>query len=180
MDCQTDLITPFTIGIALAVVKKPLVWLGSDRYGPKSYGLSVVGRHLGIRRIRAQRRRLPAARQVVLSDSSWFRCHGQALVRFRPERPGDFALLSLQGQEPPAYVPAGLDPEGPLTWVAVVDVLRATGLSVPEGGGSLRTRIRTVPIRSRRLQAEMAELFAIAVCCDVLAELQRDVAALAA
>ena len=117
---------------------------------------------------------------MVLCDSRWFRRHPQALVRFRPERPGDFALLSLQGQEPPAYVPAGLDPAAPLCWVAVVDVLRSTGLPEPEGGGSLRARIRTVPIRSRWLQAEMAEVFAIAVCRDVLAELQRVAAAPAA
>ena len=133
----------------------------------------MADRLLGTRRIRVQRRRLPAARQVVISDSRWFRRHAQALVRFRPERPGDFALLSLQGQEPPAFVPDGLDPAAPLSWVAVVDVLRATGLPGPEGAGGLRTRLRTVPIRSRRLQAEMAEVFAIAVCRDVLAELQR-------
>jgi len=101
-------------------------------------------------------------------------------VRFRPEKPGDFALLSLQGEDPPVCVPAELDPDAPLSWVAVVDVLRATGLPVPSGGGSLRARIRTVPIRSKCLQAEMAEVFAIAVCRDVLAELQGAVAELVA
>ena len=140
----------------------------------------MANRLLGTRRIRAQRRCLPAARQVVLSDSGWFRRHGQALVRFRPERPGDFALLSLQGEDPPVYIPPELDPDAPLSWVAVVDVLRATGLPVPSGGGSLRARIRTVPIRSKCLQAEMAEVFAIAVCRDVLAELQGAVAELVA
>ena len=140
----------------------------------------MADRLLGIRRMRAQRRRLPAARQVVLSDGLWFRRHGQALVRFRPERPGDFGLLNLQGMEPPAYVPAWLDPAAPLSWVAVVDVLRATGLPAPVGGGSFRARIRTVPIRSKCLQAEMAEVFAIAVCRDVLAELQGAVAELVA
>jgi len=89
-------------------------------------------------------------------------------------------LLNLQRQEPPVYVPLGLDPGAPLSWVAVVDVLRATGLPAPLGGGSLRARIRTVPIRSKRLQAEMAEVFAIAVCRDVLAELQDAAAELAA
>ena len=140
----------------------------------------MADRLLGIRRIRAQRRRLPAARQVVLSDSRWFRLHPQALVRFRPVRQGDFALLTLQGQEPPAYVPVDLDSAAPLSWVAVVDVLRVTGLPVPSGGGSLRARIRTVPIRSKRLQAQMAEVFAIAVCRDVLAERQDAAAELVA
>ena len=135
---------------------------------------------LEVRRSRVQRRRLPSARQVVLSDSRWFFLHAQAMVRFRPQRPGDFALLRLQGHEPPVYVPAELDSAAPLSWVAVVDVLRATGLPAPSGGGSLRARIRTVPIRSRRLQAEMAEVFAIAVCRDVLAEFQRAAAELVA
>jgi len=140
----------------------------------------MANRLLGTRRMRTQRHRLSAARQVVLSDGLWFRRHGQALVRFRQERPGDFALLSLQGKVPPAYVPAGLDPAAPLSWVAVVDVLRATGLPAPVGGGSLRARIRTVPIRSKRVQAQMAEVFAIAVCRDVLAELQDAAAELVA
>jgi len=140
----------------------------------------VADRILETRRIRAHRRRLPAARKIVFSDSRWFRRHAQALVRFRPERPGDFALLGFQGQEPPVYVPEVLDLGAPLNWVAVVDVLRAAGLSTPSGGGSLRARIRTVPIRSKRMQAQMAEMFAIAVCRDVLAELQDAVAELVA
>jgi hypothetical protein len=36
----------------------------------------------------------------------------------------------------------------------------------------MRVRIRTVPIRSPRLQAQMAEEFAIAVCQDLLDQLQ--------
>jgi len=102
------------------------------------------------------------------------------MVRFRPAKTGDFALLLDQSKVPPAYVPPGLDASVPMTWVAVVDMLRATGLPSPPDGGSLRTRIRTVPIRSRRLQAEMAEVFAIAVCRDVLAQLQQAAAELVA
>lgn len=119
------------------------------------------------RRIRQQRRQLDATTRLLDNDRSWFARHPVALVRFRPERPGDFGLLRLQGQEPPAYVPDGLDPTAPLSWVAVVEVLRAIGL--PPSVGTLRCRIRTVPIRSRRLQAQMAQVFAIAVCRDVLA-----------
>ena len=112
------------------------------------------------------------ARELILCDSQWFARNPQALVRFRPERHGDFGLLDLQGREAPAFIPEGLDPAAPLNWVAVVDVLRAIDLPAAAGGGSLRARIRTVPIRSRKLKAQMAEVFAIAVCRDVLAELQ--------
>jgi hypothetical protein len=120
--------------------------------------------------MRQQRRHVATARRVLDSDSAWFARYPEAVVRFRPERPGDFALLSMQGEEPPVYVPAGLDPAAPLGWVAVVDVLRAIGL--PTADGSMRCRIRTVAIRSRTLQAQMAELFAIAVCRDVLGQLE--------
>lgn len=113
-----------------------------------------------------------AARELILRDSQWFARNPQALVRFRPERHGDFGLLGLQGREAPAFIPEELDPAAPLNWVAVVDVLRAIDLPPAAGGGSLRARIRTVPIRSRKLKAQMAEVFAITVCRNVLAELQ--------
>ena len=127
-------------------------------------------RHPSISRpIRRHRRRIDAAERVFFSDCSWFARYPNALVRFRPQRPGDFALLEAQGCEPPAFIPQGLNPSAPLSWVAVVDVMRAIGEPC---SGSIRARIRTVPIRSRRLQGQMAELFAIAVCQDVLAQLQ--------
>jgi hypothetical protein len=91
------------------------------------------------------------------------------MVRFRPQRPREFDLIPPD-VEPPAFVPAQLDPDAPLTWVAVVDLCRALGL--PSGDGALRVRMRTVPIRSRRLQARMSEEFAIAVCRDLLDQLQ--------
>ena len=47
--------------------------------------------------------------------------------------------------------------------------MRAIGMP---SQGSIRARIRTVPIRSRLLQGQMAELFAIAVCKNVLAHLK--------
>jgi hypothetical protein len=96
------------------------------------------------------------------------------MVRFRPLHPCDFGLIPL-GVEPPSFVPAQLDPDAPLTWVAVVDLFRALGL--PSGDGALRVRMRTVPIRSRRLQARMSEEFAIAVCRDLLDQLQGENAA---
>lgn len=71
-------------------------------------------------------------------------------------------------------IPDGLDPTAPLTWVAVVDILRAAGLSTGPCSGAIRTRIRTVPIRSRALQASMAEVFAIAVCKDLLQLIQAE------
>ena len=124
--------------------------------------------------LRRHRRLLRLARQVSSSDLQWFDRYPARLVRFRPERPADFELLTLQGQEPPAFIPEGLDPTSPLTWVAVVDVLRAVGLPAAPHQGAVRARIRTVPIRSRALQAAMAEVFAIAVCRDLLQQIYVD------
>jgi len=122
--------------------------------------------------LRRHRRLLRLARQVSSSDKQWFERYPTRLVRFRPERCADFELLTTQGQEPPAFIPEGLDPTSPLTWVAVVDVLRAAGLPAASDHGAIRARIRTVPIRSRALQASMAEVFAIAVCRDLLHQIQ--------
>ena len=130
--------------------------------------------------IRRHRRYLDSTERLLLSDSKWFCLYPAALVRFRPQRQADFALLDIQGQEPPAFIPDGLNPAAPLSWVAVVDVMRAIGMS---SQGSIRARIRTVPIRSRLLQGQMAELFAIAVCKNVLAhlkELEQPVSTIAA
>ncbi len=124
--------------------------------------------------LRRHRRFLRLALQVTSSDKQWFERYPMRLVRFRPERRADFELFTLQGQEPPAFIPDGLDPTAPLSWVAVVDVLRATGLPAAPHHGAIRTRIRTVPIRSRALQASMAEVFAIAVCRDLLHQIQRE------
>ena len=127
-----------------------------------------------VRASRRHRRLLRLARQISSSDKQWFERYPTRFVRFRPERCADFELLSLQGQEPPAFIPEGLDPTSPLTWVAVVDVLRALGLPASPHQGAIRARIRTVPIRSRALQAAMAEVFAIAVCRDLLHQLQAE------
>ncbi len=107
--------------------------------------------------------------RLVESDRLWFASRPTYMVRFRPRRPGDFGLMPPD-VEPPTFVPHHLAPNAPLTWVAVVDLFRALGL--PSGDGALRVRMRTVPIRSRRLQAQMAEVFAIAVCQDLLDQLQ--------
>jgi len=120
------------------------------------------------------RRALALSRQAADSDQSWFEAHPTRLVRFRTELLGEFDLLTLQGQEVPALIPEGLDPTRLLTWVAVVDISRAAGFPMPTHLGAIRTRIRTVPIRSRSLQAAMSELFAIAVCKDLVAQTQPD------
>jgi hypothetical protein len=91
------------------------------------------------------------------------------MVRFRPQQTADFRLIP-PGVEPPCFVPSRINTDAPLSWVAVVDLVRALGL--PPGDGGMRVRIRTVPIRSRRLQAQMSEEFAIAVCRDLLVQLQ--------
>lgn len=111
-------------------------------------------------------------RQHTASDRQWFERYPARIVRFRPERRADFETLDIHGLEPPAFIPEGLDPTSPLTWVAVVDVLRAIGVPCSSRHGAIRARIRTVPIRGRVLQAAMAEVFAIAVCQDVLLQIQ--------
>jgi hypothetical protein len=121
------------------------------------------------RLIRRHEQRVSSLSGVLESDRRWFARRPSCMVRFRPQLPGDFGLMP-SAIEPPLYIPPQLDPGAPLTWVAVVDLCRV--LAVSPGDGGLRVRMRTVPIRSRRLQAQMAEEFAIAVCHDLLDQLQ--------
>ena len=109
---------------------------------------------------------------AVEADRLWFALHLQAVVRFRPVARTEFRALALRQQQPPSFVPPGLDAAVPCTWVAVVDLVRALDPGATAAEGSIRCRIRTVPIRSRQLQARMADVFVKAVCRQLLAELQ--------
>ena len=124
-----------------------------------SHQLRFVARH---------RARLSQLRSLRQADSDWFRRNPGRIVRFRPERKADFASLS-PSEALPTFIPHQLDAEGPLSWVAVVDVCRA--IAIPAESGALRSRVRTLPIRSRRLQLCLEEEFAIAVCQELLNQL---------
>ena len=102
------------------------------------------------------------------ADSEWFQRNPDRIVRFRPERKADFLALPAS-KEVPIFIPHQLDADGPLSWVAVVDVVRAIG--IPVESGALRSRVRTLPIRSRRIQLCLEEEFAIAVCQELLNQL---------
>ena len=113
------------------------------------------------------RSRLSQLRSLRYADADWFLRNPGRIVRFRPERKADFSLLPAS-TIPPTFVPHQLDADGPLIWVAVIDILRAVDLPALPGQGALRARVRTVPIRSRRLQLCLEEEFAIAVCYELL------------
>ena len=117
------------------------------------------------------RSRLAQLRNLRCADADWFIRQPGRIVRFRPERKADFSLLPAS-TTPPTFVPHQLDADGPLIWVAVIDILRAADLPALPGQGVLRSRVRTVPIRSRRLQLCLEEEFAIAVCSELLARQQ--------
>ena len=110
-------------------------------------------------------------RNLRCSDTDWFLRHPGRIVRFRPERKSDFSLLP-PSTPPPTFVPHQLDADAPLIWVAVIDILRSVDLPALPGQGALRSRVRTLPIRSRRLQLCLEEEFAIAVCSELLARQQ--------
>ena len=105
-------------------------------------------------------------RRAVTKDRLWFERHPHARVRFRRVFPGEFTALQTAGKQVPNYLPPGVDPATPRIWVAVVDLSRVLGSS--PGDGVLRARIRTVPIRSKRLQQAAAELLQEAVLAEVL------------
>lgn len=124
-----------------------------------SYTLRSVARHRAL---------LSQLRSLRQADSEWFLRNPGRIVRFRPERKADFASL-FPSEALPTFIPHQLDAVGPLNWVAVVDVHRA--INIPVESGALRSRVRTLPIRSRRLQLCLEEEFAIAVCQELLNQL---------
>ena len=119
------------------------------------------------RSLARHRSRLAQLRSLRRADTDWFHRNPGRIVRFRPERKADFSLLPAF-TTPPAFVPHQLDADGPLNWVAVIDILRAVDLPALPGQGALRSRVRTLPIRSRRLQLCLEEEFAIAVCYELI------------
>ena len=95
---------------------------------------------------------------AVRDDRLWFQKHQTASVRFRQAIQSEFSPLLKHGEEPPIFRPSCTTPSSPLTWVAVIDLMR---LCAPKQRVSteptLRLRIRIPAIRSRANQEAAAE-----------------------
>jgi hypothetical protein len=140
--------------------------------GFQAVGALQVGHVVSLAPMAASQRDTHGMGGAVEADRLWFGRHPLAVVRFRPVARAEFRALALRHQQPPSFVPPGLDAAVPCTWVAVVDLVRTLDPGAISAEGSIRCRIRTVPIRSRQLQARMADVFVKAVCRQLLAELQ--------
>ena len=108
--------------------------------------------------------------ELCHEDREWFARHPRALVRFRPSRDHENDALSATGLSRPTFVPTGLHASELPTWVAVVELSRALGLPDVSDGVSVRIRVYTVPIRSRKLKMQLAPMFVRAVVDDFLAQ----------
>jgi hypothetical protein len=97
--------------------------------------------------------------RAVANDRRWFERHPEAVVRFRRARAGEFHPVLAMGERPACFIPQGIKPSTPLSWVAVVDLNRAQGYTSAQPEGSIRARIRTAPIRTKQWQQQVkAEL----------------------
>jgi hypothetical protein len=113
-----------------------------------------------------------AAAAAVASDRRWFYRHPEALIRFRPIRRGEFAALERLDEVPPAYVPGPLRGRHSLTWVAVVDLTRCLREQIEDPELSLRVRLATVPLRSKKLQSTWAPVYINAILRDLLYQME--------
>ena len=109
---------------------------------------------------------------ALADDRRWFQRHPKALIRFRPIRRAEFALLERLGEAPPSFVPEALRGKSSLTWVAAVDLTRSLREEDEDLDLSLRVRLLTVPLRSKALQRVWAPVFLRAVLNDLLHQVE--------
>lgn len=107
-------------------------------------------------------------RAILNDDRRWFDEHPSAVVRFRRQRPDEFAAIQAQGDEPPVFLPSFSGDEA-LTWVAIVDLIQLLRDSSATADGSrLRLRLSTIPIRGAHARAQARKELIKAVATELL------------
>lgn len=109
-----------------------------------------------------------AMKRAIQGDRLWFELHPWATVRFRRERKGEFLSLEESGETIPKFTPSGFKPDAPLHWVAVVDLMRLLKEHPSPRGERLRTRVRTVALRSKKHQDLAARELTKAIAHELL------------
>ena len=102
---------------------------------------------------------------AVRDDRNWFQKHPMAIVRFRSMVHGEFEPLNSIGEHPPLFRPSICRPDAPLHWIAVVDLMRLSGVVDDDSTEpTMRVRMQIPALRSveRRKKVETELLNAIA------------------
>ena len=117
----------------------------------------------------------------IWQDRCWFQTNTSAIVRFRAASEGEFTQLQAIGATPPSFRPSFSRANAPLSWVAVVDLMRLAGPpSTQPDEPTVRLRLQIPAIRSaKRQQKAKAELLE-AIAAELLEHLESEQNPLAA
>ena len=118
---------------------------------------------------------------AIRQDRCWFQTNPSAIVRFRSASEGEFTPLQAIGAVPPSFRPSFCRDNAPLSWVAVVDLMRLAGSpSTQPDEPTVRLRLQIPAIRSvKRQQKAKAELLD-AIAAELLEHLESEQAPMAA
>ena len=112
---------------------------------------------------------------AIRQDRCWFQTNPSAIVRFRSASEGEFTPLQAIGAVPPSFRPSFCRVNAPLSWVAVVDLMRLAGSpSTQPDEPTVRLRLQIPAIRSaKRQQKAKAELLD-AIAAELLEGLESE------
>ncbi len=112
---------------------------------------------------------------AIRQDRFWFQTNPSAVVRFRSASDGEFPPLQAIGAVPPSFRPSFCRANAPLSWVAVVDLMRLAGAPSPQlDEPTIRLRLQIPAIRStKRQQKAKAELLD-AIAAELLEGLESE------
>ena len=118
---------------------------------------------------------------AIQQDRCWFQTNPSAIVRFRSASEGEFTPLQAIGALPPSFRPSFCRANAPLSWVAVVDLMRLAGSASPRPDEpTVRLRLLIPAIRSaKRQQKAKAELLD-AITAELLEQLESEQTSIAA
>lgn len=105
---------------------------------------------------------------TVAADREWFERHPNATVRLRKETTSDFADLINQGHEVPTFMPRSFHQHTRLTGVAVINLTRLIDAKARNDLGTIRVRLRTVAVRSKKHRQLLAEELQRAVAEELI------------
>ena len=106
--------------------------------------------------------------QAVRNDSLWFQKHPDKIVRFRRSAGGEFQPVLNHGEEPPSFRPSFSRSNAPLTWVAVIDLMRLLGEPHDHEAPRVRLRLRIPALRSTHNQQAAEQELIDGICAELL------------
>ena len=118
---------------------------------------------------------------AIQQDRCWFQTNPSAIVRFRSASDGEFTPLQAIGAVAPSFRPSFCRANAPLSWVAVVDLMRlAAPPSTQNDELTARLRLQIPAIRSLKLQQKAKAELLNAIAAELVEALESEQTPMAA